>query len=536
MTLTKEAVVIIGTGDYGRALGKRLLKNGYDVIYGSRYPGKRNLVKIEESLAGAKVLSIEEALRQSDVVFLAVNYEAYDTLTAYQSLLDSKILIDVSNSPSAPIVGSNAENLAAMFPGCRVVKAFNTISAYTLQSDAAGDTRQVFVCGEDAEARDAVKTLARNMGLSPVDCGGLSYANELEKQPHSLFDGWGWPTLATLIITILWTVYAIAHYYWIPESPTEPDVPWEHVPSTIMNMVAGCVSVTLLALCYLPGCFAAYLQLINGTKYKRFPEWMDMWLKSRKQLGLYALLYAAIHMILSVALLNEGYFEHWFRDPFITIPANHTGDVVFLLGATMQLSGELVILFGTLALATMSVVGVTSLPSVGAVLNWKEWTFMQSYLGWFCLMLSIVHVCVRGGYWWEFMITSPYGQGWKGVAQTLSFISMLLPWLCILLKLILIIPCVHCYLWRIRRGYERCSPKDDLEAPVPNESYSTVTTQSLGRRKNGEINGMGGNYKSNIGTMETVDHDDMSLAENSDLFYGGQENRGYENTETSVQL
>jgi len=36
----KETVVILGTGDFGRALGGRLAKAGYEVVFGSRDPAK----------------------------------------------------------------------------------------------------------------------------------------------------------------------------------------------------------------------------------------------------------------------------------------------------------------------------------------------------------------------------------------------------------------------------------------------------------------------------------------------------------------
>lgn len=45
-----------------------------------------------------------------------------------------------------------------------------------------------------------------------------------------------------------------------------------------------------------PGLLAAYIQLWRGTKYSRFPKWLDDWLKMRKQLGLIMLGLAGIHV------------------------------------------------------------------------------------------------------------------------------------------------------------------------------------------------------------------------------------------------
>ncbi len=49
------------------------------------------------------------------------------------------------------------------------------------------------------------------------------------------------------------------------------------------------------------------------------------------------------------------------------------------------------ILKGVLAFALSLVLGITSLPSVTSVLTWKEFAFVQSKLGWICLLLACAH-------------------------------------------------------------------------------------------------------------------------------------------------
>ena len=63
-----------------------------------------------------------------------------------------------------------------------------------------------------------------------------------------------------------------------------------------VNKTLAVHSLVTLALCYLPGVLAAWLQLARGTKYSRFPCWLDNWLKMRKQLGLLMLFAASIHV------------------------------------------------------------------------------------------------------------------------------------------------------------------------------------------------------------------------------------------------
>ena len=51
-----------------------------------------------------------------------------------------------------------------------------------------------------------------------------------------------------------------------------------------MNKTLAIHSLLTLSLCYLPGVLAAWLQLGRGTKYSRFPRWLDSWMRMRKQL------------------------------------------------------------------------------------------------------------------------------------------------------------------------------------------------------------------------------------------------------------
>jgi predicted dinucleotide-binding enzyme len=80
-----------------------------------------------------------------------------------------------------PPDGSATQELASLAPDARFVKAFNTTFAGTLASgEVSGQPLDVFVAGDDAEAKDAVATIARDGGLNPIDVGGVERARELE--------------------------------------------------------------------------------------------------------------------------------------------------------------------------------------------------------------------------------------------------------------------------------------------------------------------------------------------------------------------
>ena len=61
--------------------------------------------------------------------------------------------------------------------GAHVVKAFNTIFRDVL---AAGGPLDVFMAGDDAQAKGKVSAFIESLGLSPRDTGDLSMAHWLE--------------------------------------------------------------------------------------------------------------------------------------------------------------------------------------------------------------------------------------------------------------------------------------------------------------------------------------------------------------------
>uniref|UniRef100_A0A2K6UVS3 STEAP4 metalloreductase n=1 Tax=Saimiri boliviensis boliviensis TaxID=39432 RepID=A0A2K6UVS3_SAIBB len=137
----QETVCIFGTGDFGRSLGLKMLQCGYFVVFGSRNPQMTNLLPND-----AEVLSYSEAAKKSDIIIIAIHREHYDFLTELTEVLNGKILVDISNNLKInQYPESNAEYLAQLVPGAHVVKAFNTISAWALQSGALDASRQAIL-------------------------------------------------------------------------------------------------------------------------------------------------------------------------------------------------------------------------------------------------------------------------------------------------------------------------------------------------------------------------------------------------------
>ncbi|KAB7496271.1 histone H3.1 [Armadillidium nasatum] len=295
---TKKTVVIIGSGDLGMALTMCFVRSGYRVVVASRNPNK-NRKRITD--IGGEIDFFERAVQQSSIIIVAIPYEAFDTLSA--SELRRKIVVDVSNRPFDydPKKKPLAIRLQKQLPESSVVKAFNTLSAYCLQKGLTQGSSEVPICSNDEEAKSEIINIARTVGFTPVDYGSLSNARAIEDIPLEFFSEWRVAMVLGICVWVFAFLYMLFKRQLCPNfEHLSNDEPWdwsvfESLPLSTFHHTDGITSITLLAACYFPGVLAAYLQLKRGTKYSRFPKWLDMWLKARKTMGVLALLLALTH-------------------------------------------------------------------------------------------------------------------------------------------------------------------------------------------------------------------------------------------------
>lgn len=306
-------VCIFGTGDFGRSLGLKMLQCGHAVVYGSRNPQMSSLLP-----SGAEVLSYPEAAQKSDIIIVAIHRDHYNFFIDLTEVLNGKILVDVSNNLKInQYPESNAEYLAQLVPGAHVVKAFNTISAWALQSGALDASRQVFVCGNDTNAKHRVMDIVRTLGLTPLDRGALVAAKEIENYPLQLFPMWRFPLCLSAMLCIFFFFYCVIRDIIYPYVYKKEDNTFR-LAISIPNRVFPITALVLLALVYLPGVIAAILQLYRGTKYFRFPDWLDHWMLCRKQLGLVALGFAFLHVIYTLVIPIRYYVRWRLRNITVT--------------------------------------------------------------------------------------------------------------------------------------------------------------------------------------------------------------------------
>lgn len=180
-------IAIIGAGNVGKALATSFKRAGHDVIIASRDP--EDAGSVAAATHSRVAASNAEAAAAADVVVLAIPFTSVPEVAAeIAEAVAGKPVVDATNrmsfgaaGPDIDTTSSNAEELAALLPGARVVKAFNTLFAAN-QSDPIAEGVQLsgFVAGDDAEAKARVLELVDDIGLDPVDVGPLARARQLE--------------------------------------------------------------------------------------------------------------------------------------------------------------------------------------------------------------------------------------------------------------------------------------------------------------------------------------------------------------------
>ncbi|KAM6945788.1 metalloreductase STEAP3-like [Aplochiton taeniatus] len=458
-------VGILGTGDFSRSLAHRLVASGYQVVVGSRTP-KRSAALFPEE---AEVTTQLDAATQADLVFVALFPEHYSTLVGLRQVLAGKPLVDVSNGVRVNRDGpSQAEQLAVLFPESTIVKGFNVISAWTVQTGPRDGSRQVLICGDSRAAKASLSQVARAMGFVPVDMGLLSSALEVENAPLYLFPAWHTPARATLLLFVFFYAFNILHDVLHPYV-TAGKNSFYKLPVEMVNVTLPSVALVMLALVYLPGLLAALLQLSWGTKYRRFPDWLDGWLQWRKQLGLCSFLCAALHAVYSLCLpmrrsaryklLNEA-----FKQVKVGLDVSWVEDQVWRM--------ELYLSAGILALGLLSLLALASLPSVGNALNWREFTFIQSRLGYSALAMATLHTLLYG---WD----RAFDPARYHFYLPPTFLLVLVLPCCVLLgRLALTAPCVARRLAQIRRGWEKGS---HIRFTLPDEDNGGLSREDVSR-------------------------------------------------------
>jgi predicted dinucleotide-binding enzyme len=179
-----SSISIIGTGNMARAIGALAVAGGNTVEVIGRDRSKA--ADLATTLGGSTTTGEFGAAPAGDIVIVALRYaDVVPVITQYGNALADKVIVDISNPFNADADGlalpadtSIAQEVAKAAPaGARVVKAFNTVFGHVLEK---GRTLDVFMAGDDAQAKARVSEFIASLGLRPLDVGGLTMAHWLE--------------------------------------------------------------------------------------------------------------------------------------------------------------------------------------------------------------------------------------------------------------------------------------------------------------------------------------------------------------------
>ena len=178
----------------GCAIGTRAVAGRHSVTFVGKTPESAEKAAEEVKVSAKKGAQVSASnladVELGDVIVLALWYGTnIEVAKQLGAKLTGKTVVDIANPVNSTYNGlvtapdsSSAEDVAkAAAPGAKVVKAFNTTYAGTLLArQVAGQPLDVFIAGDDADAKNKVAQLVKDGGLRPVDTGPLNRARQIE--------------------------------------------------------------------------------------------------------------------------------------------------------------------------------------------------------------------------------------------------------------------------------------------------------------------------------------------------------------------
>jgi predicted dinucleotide-binding enzyme len=170
-------IAIIGSGNVGGALAQKFIKAGHTVLIGAKLPLSDKSIKLATQIGEDRFTSIENAVRQCDVIVLAT--PAPMAAEVAQSLGDTtgKVIIDTMNvvMGRGPAGFSNTSDaILANTATQEVVKCFNTTGFNNMLDPQYGEFAiDAFVAGDSEKGKAIASQLALDAGFGACyDVGG----------------------------------------------------------------------------------------------------------------------------------------------------------------------------------------------------------------------------------------------------------------------------------------------------------------------------------------------------------------------------
>jgi hypothetical protein len=201
---------ILGTGDVGKTLGAGFLAKGHEVKMGSREAGNAKLLAwVKQAGPRASGGTFADVAGWADAVVLATLWSGTENALrlAGPERLKGKVVMDATNplafAPNQPPTlalghsDSGGEQVQRWLPGAKVVKVYNSVgNAQMVNPQFPGGPPDMFICGNDAGAKQTVAEFCAAFGWPTIDIGGIEGARLLEP------------------LCILWVTYGIRTGGW----------------------------------------------------------------------------------------------------------------------------------------------------------------------------------------------------------------------------------------------------------------------------------------------------------------------------------
>jgi len=186
---------IIGSGAVAQSLGDAFIKEGDEVMLGSREPSKEAMVKWKAAHAGSRTGSFSDAAAFGELLVLATaGHGAAEAIKAAGlKNLEGKTIIDVTNPIAAAppekgvlkfsttLDSSLMEQLQKLAPGAHFVKAFNSVGNTLMYKPSFNGIRPtMFICGNNEAAKKKVGAILERFGWETEDMGAVESARAIE--------------------------------------------------------------------------------------------------------------------------------------------------------------------------------------------------------------------------------------------------------------------------------------------------------------------------------------------------------------------
>lgn len=175
-------IAIIGAGNVGSALGRRLAAAGHEIIY-----AVRQLDPYEHLLDHAQTMRVADAVQVADAALLSTPWAAAQHALEMAGDFGGIPLFDATNPIGAGLSlthghdDSGAEQVQRWAPTARVVKLFNSTGVENMQDPSYPHAPvSMFYCGDHDEACAIAGALCDDLGFDGVYIGPLDQARLLE--------------------------------------------------------------------------------------------------------------------------------------------------------------------------------------------------------------------------------------------------------------------------------------------------------------------------------------------------------------------